>query len=361
MAASASLVAFAAGPIAPVASAEILDPAPEPSTLPAYSPRGRPTSYTSLGDSFTAGSGIAPQATAGRATVGCKQSTKNYPRLIVDDFNVPIPSLGRPRYPGPPISRYLDASCSGALTSHLRQPQAASATVNESTTNRPQLDAVSFDWILGQPLVSPAELVTISLGVNDVNLIGRIANCAKLKDDRRALDGTNYPCRNLHLTDLTDGGVGDTVELTQQVAVIANRVATNIADIRSASPSARVLVVGYLPVLPPTTFDQADQSPDDTFSCGTAIKMEIGDVAYFSDLESRVNEVLRTQAARYGVGFIDVRAVSAGHDACTPVGVRWVEPYVGFIGTSSIALHPNAAGHEQVRRFVQRQIPKTVW
>jgi hypothetical protein len=38
--------------------------------------------------------------------------------------------------------------------------------------------------------------------------------------------------------------------------------------------------------------------------------------------------------------------VSEGHDACRPVGVRWIEPVLQ--GTNAVVVHPNALGRQQM-------------
>ena len=38
--------------------------------------------------------------------------------------------------------------------------------------------------------------------------------------------------------------------------------------------------------------------------------------------------------------------VSNGHDACQPLGVRWVEPVLQ--GTNAVVVHPNALGESQM-------------
>jgi len=39
---------------------------------------------------------------------------------------------------------------------------------------------------------------------------------------------------------------------------------------------------------------------------------------------------------------VDFSIVSDGHDACRPVGVRWIEPVL--FGRNPVIVHPNALG-----------------
>jgi hypothetical protein len=38
--------------------------------------------------------------------------------------------------------------------------------------------------------------------------------------------------------------------------------------------------------------------------------------------------------------------VSTGHDACRPIGVRWVEPVLQ--GSNAVVVHPNALGERKM-------------
>ena len=43
---------------------------------------------------------------------------------------------------------------------------------------------------------------------------------------------------------------------------------------------------------------------------------------------------------------MDLNAASEGHDACQPIGVRWVEPVLQ--GTNPVIVHPNALGESEM-------------
>jgi hypothetical protein len=43
---------------------------------------------------------------------------------------------------------------------------------------------------------------------------------------------------------------------------------------------------------------------------------------------------------------VNLNTVSNGHDACQPIGVRWVEPVLQ--GTNPVIVHPNALGEAQM-------------
>ena len=44
--------------------------------------------------------------------------------------------------------------------------------------------------------------------------------------------------------------------------------------------------------------------------------------------------------------------VSNGHDACQPIGTRWVEPVLA--GTNPVIVHPNALGEQKMAEQVRK-------
>ncbi|MGH3409297.1 MAG: GDSL-type esterase/lipase family protein, partial [Streptosporangiaceae bacterium] len=104
-------------------------------------------------------------------------------------------------------------------------------------------------------------------------------------------------------------------------------------------PRARVLLLGYPDLLPVRGG-----------GCWPEVPLARGDVAYLRGEEMRMNAMLAAQAARAGDTYVNTFAASAGHDACQPAGVKWVEGLV----PSSVALpfHPNAAGERAMSREV---------
>jgi hypothetical protein len=71
-----------------------------------------------------------------------------------------------------------------------------------------------------------------------------------------------------------------------------------------------------------------------------------GDVPYLHGIQATLNDAIGRAAAATGVTYVDLSTVSVGHDACQPIGVRWIEPVVG--GTNAVIVHPNALGEAQM-------------
>ncbi|MGH3605675.1 MAG: SGNH/GDSL hydrolase family protein [Pseudonocardiaceae bacterium] len=249
-----------------------------------------PQHYVALGDSYASGPGIPEQ----RADpVGCQRSTHNYPALLAQ-------ALG--------IRDYTDVSCGGARTDDMTAPQPV-----RWGPNPPQFDALRPD----------TDLVTLTIGGNDINIGGLWVTCAQLGPT----DPSGNPCQR----QTTAGG---TDLYAQRIAVAAPKVGQVLEGIRARSQRATVLLMGYLRILPSAT------------GCYPAFPIARGDVPYVDGVERQLTAMLADQASNHGAVFVDSYAGSLGHDACRPSGVRWVE---GTAATSAAAPdHPNAIGMQQV-------------
>ena len=66
---------------------------------------------------------------------------------------------------------------------------------------------------------------------------------------------------------------------------------------------------------------------------------------YVRGIQATLNDAVRRAAAATGATYVDLNTVSNGHDACQPIGVRWVEPVLQ--GTNPVIVHPNALGESR--------------
>lgn len=241
-------------------------------------------SYVALGDSFTAGPVIPPQI----PPFGCLKSSNNYPHMAA-------PDLGQPAF--------RDASCSGAETDDMTQPQ----NVSPDGPNPPQFDSLD----------SETRIVTIGIGGNDIGFseIGR--NCASSTN-------AGTPCQDQYVVNGRD-------EISARIADTAPKVAAVLQGIHSRSPTASVYVVNYLPILP-------DSGP----GCYPQIPITDGDVPYVRAKQKELNQMLADQAATNTATLVDAYTAGIGHDACQLPGARWVEPAVPV--NAAAPLHPNLFG-----------------
>jgi lysophospholipase L1-like esterase len=268
-------------------------PAPESSSRPAPSssaalPPVGTVRYVALGDSFTSGPFVPTTDLAD----GCFRSDGNYPSLLAERLDA---------------EAFVDVSCSGAQTEHLRRPQ---PTVTGARVPA-QLRAVT----------PGTTLVTVGIGGNDADLFARLTRaCVSL----RASDPTGSPCR----TQL-DRGEG----LRAVVEGIGRDVEDVLVRVRERAPQARVVLVGY-PRLAP-----------ESGTCPRRLPWADGDVAFGHEVQGVLNAALRGAARRAGVEFLDMHEASRGHDVCSAT------PYVQGARTDrtvALAFHPRPRGMRAV-------------
>ena len=78
--------------------------------------------------------------------------------------------------------------------------------------------------------------------------------------------------------------------------------------------------------------------------------MAPGDIPYVRHIQWTLNDAVRRAAAATGTTYVDLNTVSEGHDACKPIGTRWVEPVLQ--GTNAVVVHPNALGEASIAERV---------
>ncbi len=252
-------------------------------------PTGR---YVALGDSFTAGPLIPTTDLAG----GCARSDHNYPSLLADELDV---------------KTFVDVSCSGAKTHDLTGVQRPF----EDARIPPQLRALTPD----------TTLVTLGIGGNDLDLFATlVGTCARL----RSSDPQGSPCARLLAANGPD--------LDAATDTISTRVVTALRTIRERAPRAKVVLVGYLRLVP------------DRGTC-VGLPLAAGDYAEGRRISQTLDRALRRAARRSGVTFVDMYAASRGHDICSK------DPWVNGSATNrqkALAYHPFASGMRAVAREV---------
>jgi hypothetical protein len=107
-----------------------------------------------------------------------------------------------------------------------------------------------------------------------------------------------------------------------------------LTAVHAHAPHAKVAILGYPWIMPPSG------------GCYPIMPVAVGEVPYVRDIQATLNDAVSRAAAATGTTYVDFSAVSAGHDACQPIGVRWIEPVV--TGTNPVIVHPNALGEAQM-------------
>jgi lysophospholipase L1-like esterase len=244
--------------------------------------------FVALGDSYAAGD-LIPRSPAG-TPLGCLRSTHTYSADVAATLRVKA-------------ADFIDVSCSGALTSNMTESQSTLLG-----TNPPQFSALASD----------DSLVTLTIGGDDMGFTHILETCILLSVTNPFGD----PCEQ-HF-----GG-----KLAAAIAAAAPKVAAVLQGIHSRAPNARVLLVGYLDVLPNT----GD-------GCWPVVPIAYGDVPYLRNTELQLNHMLAAEAAANGATFVDTYTATIGHDVCQSPSVKDVE---GLIPTSlAEPFHPNERGEQ---------------
>jgi len=253
--------------------------------------------YVSLGDSFVSGPFIPlPRLDP----LSCFKSTQNYPSVVARELG---------------IADFTDISCGGAQTKDMFTAQ--SGIPGQSTA---QLDALKPD----------TDLVTVSIGGNDIGFMDIILTCA----GKSLLDPNGAPCK---------ANYGD--ELGQRVDATAPKVAAVLNGIKQRSPKARIVVVAYLRILPPSG------------GCWPIVPISKGDVPYLDNVQKQLNGMLGAQAKAAGATFVNPYDISLGRDTCAAPWDKWVE---GIIPTSpAFPVHPNVNGMAAVGEQVAAALAGT--
>jgi lysophospholipase L1-like esterase len=248
--------------------------------------------FTALGDSYAAG----PLIPLPLSPFGCLKSSNNYGRIAQRTLA---------------FAEYRDATCSGAETEDMTQPQDVSPGPNP-----PQFDSLSTD----------TALVTVTIGGNDIGFSSIAEDCVSIVP-------FGSPCRDQYVQNGND-------EISNRIAATAPKVDAVLQGIRArTSQTTRILVVNYSAIFPHTGN-----------GCYPRMPVARGDVAWLRSKQVELNAMLADRAAANGAGVVDVYTASVGRSACASSGTRWVEPYIP--GNAAAPLHPNLRGMQAMAALV---------
>jgi lysophospholipase L1-like esterase len=252
--------------------------------------------YVALGSSMAAGPGIRPRAADAPFFAG--RSARNYPHLVAARLGLEL----------------VDVTYSGATTANvLAQTQCGA---------RPQIEALD----------GTEDLVTVTIGGNDVGYVPLLF-AAGLPRFVRAL-----PLLGARLTDQLDA-----CKRERALIEVAESLRSVGRTLRQRSPSARVLFVDYLTLLPPP---------------GTAAPpLSDADAATGRHVAAELARATAEAAAHTGCELVRVAEHSIAHHAWS--ADPWTTKTTGFglpLPGRPAPLHPNAAGMRAVADLVVAQV-----
>jgi lysophospholipase L1-like esterase len=246
-----------------------------------------PLNYAALGDSYSAASGVLP---VDPTNLLCLRSTADYPHVVAARTGAHL----------------TDVTCGAAQTKDF--------TASQYPGVAPQADAVTAD----------TDLVTLTIGGNDN---GTFINAMLACGTAGILSGgRGSPCKDTYGTSFDDAIDTNTYPALKNA----------LRAVRAKAPNARVAVLGYPWITP------AEADP----SCFAEMPVASGDVPYLHALQAHLNAVVQRAAAETGATYVDFSQASQGHDACRPVGTRWIEPLL--FGQNLVPVHPNALGEQRM-------------
>lgn len=219
--------------------------------------------YVALGDSYSSGVGAGDYISS---SGDCDRSPNAYSALWAAAHS--------------PAS-YASAACSGAKTTDVESSQ---------------LSALS----------SATTLVSITIGGNDENFSGIMEDCN--------LKGTSTCVSEVNAAE------------ADAKSTLPGKLATLFGDIRSRSPKARVVVLGY-----PDFYDLSQNCVGLSQTSRTAIDGGI----------DTLDSILKTAAGKAGDVWADARSAFTGHEICD--SNRWLHS-VNFSDFGE-SYHPTADGH----------------
>ena len=249
-----------------------------PPSTPPLAPGAK---YVAMGSSFAAGPGIPSYYET--PPTPCARSTNNYAHQLAARKRLAL----------------TDVSCSGATTAHLTGPRGPIP---------PQLDAITAD----------TRLVTITIGGNDLGYIGHLTATSCLGMAKQT-DTSPDKCSPT-LAPPSDRTYAD---LAASMSAIAQ-------EVRRRAPSARLVFVDYLAVLPAAG------------GC-VATPLSESDADFAREIARVLAAITAKAAADNGADLLQASKLSEGHDACSadPWMNGYPRPEAPVAGT---LYHPNAKG-----------------
>ncbi|MGH3874548.1 MAG: SGNH/GDSL hydrolase family protein [Pseudonocardiaceae bacterium] len=250
---------------------------------------------------------VASTAAAGPATI-----TAGHVRALVDDL-VNYVALGDSYSSGVGTGSY-DAASGDCARSPLSYPPLWAAANDPAGFEFVACSGATTGDVRGKQIsaLSPGtNLVTITIGGNDVGFGPVLQTCTFAQSDRTCIAAVN------------------TAEAYTR-SVMPGRLARIYADIRSAAPDAQVIVLGY-----PRLFDLAP-------SCAEPLVPNLVRREKLNEGSDVLNTVIqKTVSQQSGFSFSDVRGRFAGHEVCS------ADPWINGPTTpwSVGPYHPNRAGY----------------
>jgi lysophospholipase L1-like esterase len=303
------LVRFlATAAVAAVAGVTVVGGPAQAAQIPAPAPGAQ---YVALGSSYAAGAGVGP-ADPGDVGGSCGRTTSAYPTLVADALGLEL----------------TNATCGGATVDNIAAtPQSVLAPAPHKVGL--QVDAVTAE----------TELVTITIGGNDLNYVGNLLAESCLGD---LAANRSSPLANI----LKQYGVctptPDATVLTA-LAGLDSKLTAMVEAVQAKAPDARIVLVDYPTLL-----------PQNGRPCAVA-PIPQDRQKFLLQVARELSLATKHVAQRTGTEFVAASKESRHHDVCS--ADPWMTGYDFTPGLA--AMHPNEAGHAAVAAAVVQQLSNT--
>lgn len=247
--------------------------------VPAPAAQADALTYVAMGDSAAAGPLIPSQD----PNLPCLRSDHDYPHVAA-----------------------------AALGAHLTDVTCSGATVADFGGHQFGFEPAQYD-----ALTAATDLVSVTIGANDIGLVPQVLGCLNLLPQPVGLS-----CKDR----LTAGGKD---QLAEAAATWAPQLGAALDEVHRRAPHAKVLVTGY------GTYLRKG-------GCWPTQPIWGRDADYVQASLGKLNADIAAQAQAHGASYVDLAAVSAGHDTCAKPAQRYLEGLIP--ATAAAPLHPNAQG-----------------
>ena len=253
-------------------------------------PPNRTAQYVAFGSSFAAGFGLGPRLKG--SPFACLKSSNGYPQQLAKMLNLSLE----------------DTTCSGATTTQILH--------GGQYFQRPPIEALSEN----------TQLVTLTTGGNDVSYVGDLTFLAARS--RAGVIGSLLRLWPKKLKPAED----------RAFPKLHNELLATLREIRRRAPHARIVVVTYPAILPPS-----DTCP--------RLGINATDATVMRQVGNLLAEVTRAGAQEAAVSVVDMAKLSQDHDACA--ATPWVN---GAAPAQGAKFHPTLAGASATAAAIQNAV-----
>lgn len=273
-----------------------------------------------LGDSYISGEGAFEYLPGTDTDNKCHLSSLSYPLLLGESLN---------------FNSYHSVACSGATTNDIKNTSISYAGQTINRIVRDKLSQAELDSIISNfdpgyidqldfvKQYQPKSIV-LSVGGNDVNMIGKLKACIK--------PGTCYSTYE------------DRLEFVKDINNAFLKLVSTYQKLKqSGPPDMRIYVVAYPQIAKPGG------------NCALNVHLDNDEVVFTNQAISYLDYVVKAAADKAGVIYVDTQDAFYGHRFCeagpgsvaingVTAGNEIPKRLGGPIGSESF--HPNAFGHE---------------